>query len=65
MFHLHKHIKLKIKTTVKIAKSIKNEDILMAIRMIKIITTTVIVAVTIAIITAVSCRFGHIYPRNL
>ena len=64
MFHLHKHIKLKIKTTVKIAKSIKNEDILMAIRMIKIITTTVIVAVTITIITAVSCGFGHIYRRN-
>ena len=64
MFHLHKHIKLKIKTTVKIAKSIKNEDILMAIRMIKIITTTVIVAITITIITAVSCGFGHIYQRN-
>ena len=64
MFHLHKHIKVKIKTTVKIVKSIKNEDILMAIRMIKIITTTVIVAITITIITAVSCGFGHIYRRT-
>ena len=64
MFHLHKHIKLKIKTTVEIVKNIKNEDMLMAIRMIKIIATTVIVAITITIITAVSCGFGHIYRRN-